>query len=76
MYIPTDKTLLSTITSIIDEKYSKSDFLRILHSRKIKSQQILDEETRVPWTVWHDNEANGGISDEYESLTVEKGGKK
>lgn len=76
MYIPTDKTLLSTIISIIDEKYSRSDFLRILRSRKIKSQQILDEKARVPWTVWHDNEANGGISDEYESLTVEKGGKK
>ena len=24
----------------------------------------------------HDNETNGGISDEYESLTVEKGEKK
>ena len=43
-----------------------------MRSRKVKIWNKSWEDT----SSLDDNEANGGISDEYESLTVEKGEKK
>ena len=44
--------------------------------RALSKSKNLKQILRRHEFLGHDNEANGGISDEYESLTVEKGEKK